>query len=52
MLSVPYDEYAPKLSDQCSFNVACLAKVKDTHFEYFAQDDFRLRKPDVKFTVK
>lgn len=27
-----------------------MATVKDTEYEYFAQDDFRVRKPDIKFT--
>lgn len=26
-----------------------MATVKDTDYEFFAQDDFRARKPDVKF---
>lgn len=26
-----------------------MAKVKDTEYEFFAQDDFRARKPDIKF---
>lgn len=25
------------------------ASVEDTDYEYFAQDDFRVRKPDIKF---
>lgn len=51
-LDVTYDDYAPKLCDQCAFNIACLAKVNQTEFEYFAQDDFRVRKPDIKFEVE
>lgn len=27
----------------------CRASVEDTDYEYFAQDDFRVRKPDIKF---
>lgn len=50
-LEVTYDDYATKLCDQCAFNIACLAKVRQTEFEYFAQDDFRVRKPDIKFEV-
>ncbi|XP_046450915.1 annulin-like [Daphnia pulex] len=46
-LPVSYDEYAPELSDQCAFNIACLANVKETEFEFFSQDDFRVRKPDI-----
>jgi transglutaminase 1 len=38
------------LLDQSAFNVACMANVEDTDYEYFAQDDFRVRKPDIKFS--
>jgi hypothetical protein len=37
--------------DQCAFNIACMATVHDTNYEYFAQDDFRVRKPDIKIKV-
>lgn len=50
-MEVSWQEYGPRLLDQCAFNVACLATVKDTNFEYFAQDDFRVRKPDIAITV-
>jgi transglutaminase 1 len=50
-LPVSYDEYAPELSDQCAFNIACLANVKETEFEFFSQDDFRVRKPDIAIKV-
>lgn len=26
--------------------------VKNTEYEYYAQDDFRVRKPDIKFTFQ
>ena len=29
-----------------------MAKVQDTEYEYYAQDDFRVRKPDIKFTFQ
>lgn len=48
---VSYAEYSKRLVDQCDFNIACLATVLDTNFEYFAQDDFRVRKPDIKIDV-
>lgn len=51
VLDVTYNNYFSKLCDQCDFNVACLVTVKETDFEYFAQDDFRVRKPDIKFEV-
>ncbi|XP_042224998.1 annulin-like isoform X2 [Homarus americanus] len=47
-MEVSFTEYYCKLADQCAFNLSCLAKVKQTDFEYFAQDDFRCRKPDIK----
>ena len=50
-LDLTWDEYGPRLLNQCAFNIACLATVKDTNFEYFAQDDFRVRKPDIKIKV-
>lgn len=50
-MDVSYNDYASQLVDQASFNIACMAAVKDTQFEYFAQDDFRVRKPDIKFKV-
>jgi hypothetical protein len=28
-----------------------MATVHDTNYEYFAQDDFRVRKPDIKIKV-
>ncbi|KOX78769.1 Annulin [Melipona quadrifasciata] len=51
-MEVSWEEYGPRLLNQCAFNIACLATVKDTNFEYFAQDDFRVRKPDIKITVE
>lgn len=51
-LNVTYEEYAKRLVDQCAFNIACLATVEDTKFEYYAQDDFRVRKPDIKIVLQ
>lgn len=51
-LEVSFDEYYKKLTFQCGFNLSCLGKVQETGFEYFAQDDFRCRKPDVKIEVR
>ncbi|XP_063866292.1 annulin-like isoform X1 [Scylla paramamosain] len=47
-LEVSFDEYYKKLTYHCAFNLACLAKVEENDFEYYAQDDFRCRKPDIK----
>lgn len=51
IMPVSYDDYAPELTDQGAFNIACLANVKDTDFEFFSQDDFRVRKPDISIKV-
>jgi len=51
-MPVSYQEYAPELSDQCAFNISCLASVKETEFEFFSQDDFRVRKPDILVKVQ
>lgn len=51
-LDVTFLEYYKKLLDQAAFNISCMASVKDTDFEYFAQDDFRVRKPDIKITLQ
>ncbi|KAJ8680712.1 hypothetical protein QAD02_016499 [Eretmocerus hayati] len=50
-LQVSWEEYGPKLLNQAAFNISCLATIKDTDFEYFAQDDFRVRKPDIKIEL-
>ena len=49
-LDVGFNDYFKKLRDQSSFNVACMCLVQSTEFEYFAQDDFRVRMPDIKFS--
>ncbi|XP_018564308.1 annulin [Anoplophora glabripennis] len=51
-LLVTYEEYGKRLIDQCAFNVACLATIEATKFEYYAQDDFRIRKPDIKIVLR
>ncbi|CAG4998459.1 unnamed protein product [Parnassius apollo] len=48
---VTFDEYFKKLVDQASFNIACLASIVDKNFDYFAQDDFRVRNPDIKIEI-
>ncbi|XP_075212942.1 transglutaminase [Lycorma delicatula] len=50
-INVTWEEYSKKLIDQCAFNIACMATVQDTNYEYFAQDDFRVRKPDIKIKL-
>ncbi|XP_040062860.3 annulin [Ixodes scapularis] len=49
---VTYEEYEKALLDQALFNISTLATIKETKFEYFAQDDFRVRMPDVKIEIE
>lgn len=51
-LEVQFEDYYKKLNSQAAFNISCAAKVKDTEYEYFAQDDFRVRKPDIKISFQ
>ncbi|XP_067624559.1 annulin isoform X2 [Eurosta solidaginis] len=51
-MAVEFEEYFKKLKSQACFNISCAAKVKGTDYEYYAQDDFRVRKPDIKFTFQ
>ncbi|XP_068902625.1 annulin isoform X2 [Tenebrio molitor] len=51
-MKVTYEEYAKRVVDQCAFIISCLATVEDTKFEYYAQDDFRVRKPDIKIVLQ
>lgn len=50
-LVVTFDEYFKKLRDQAAFNISCFATVEETEYEFFAQDDFRVRKPDIKIRL-
>lgn len=50
-LEVSFDDYYPKLVDQSAFSISCAAKVRNTDYDYFAQDDFRVRKPDIKISL-
>lgn len=51
-LTVTFNDYYKKLIDQASFNIACLATIVDRQFDYFAQDDFRVRNPDIKISIE
>lgn len=51
-MEVTFHEYFKKLLDQAAFNISCMAKVHGTEFDYFAQDDFRVRKPDIKIILQ
>ncbi|XP_077542339.1 annulin-like isoform X2 [Haemaphysalis longicornis] len=47
-LEVTYQDYEKLLLDQAIFNIATMATIKESKFDFFAQDDFRVRMPDVK----
>lgn len=51
-MEVTFKEYYKKLLDQAAFNISCMAKVHETDYDYFAQDDFRVRKPDIKIKLQ
>uniref|UniRef100_A0A1W7RB00 protein-glutamine gamma-glutamyltransferase n=1 Tax=Hadrurus spadix TaxID=141984 RepID=A0A1W7RB00_9SCOR len=51
-MKVSYEDYTKLLADQCAFNIAAMAKVVETGHDYFAQDDFRVRMPDVKIETE
>lgn len=51
-MEVTFYDYFKKLLDQAAFSISCIAKVHDTDFDYYAQDDFRVRKPDVKIKLQ
>ncbi|XP_028170220.1 annulin-like isoform X2 [Ostrinia furnacalis] len=48
---VTFDDYYKRLVDQASFNIATIATIVEKEFDYFAQDDFRVRNPDIKITL-
>ncbi|ALC38660.1 Tg [Drosophila busckii] len=48
-MEVSFENYYEKLSSQAAFQISVSCTVKDTDYEYIAQDDFRVRKPDIKF---
>jgi len=49
--ALTYFDYGKDVKSQNVFNISCLASVVDTDYEYFGQDDFRVRKPDIEFEV-
>lgn len=51
-MEVTFVDYYKKLLDQAAFNISCIAKVHETDYDYYAQDDFRVRKPDVKIKLQ
>lgn len=51
-MEVTFYDYFKKLVDQADFSISCIAKVHETDYDYYAQDDFRVRKPDVKIKLQ
>lgn len=51
-MEVTFSEYYRKLQDQAAFNISCMAKVHETDYDYYAQDDFRVRKPDIRISLQ
>lgn len=51
-MEVTFYDYYKKLMDQASFNISCIAKVHETDYDYYAEDDFRVRKPDVRIKLQ
>lgn len=51
-MEVTFHEYYRKLQDQAAFNISCMAKVHETDYDYYAQDDFRVRKPDIRISIQ
>lgn len=51
-MEVTFIDYYKKLLDQAAFNISCIARVHETDYDYYAQDDFRVRKPDVKIRLQ
>ncbi|CAH0748849.1 unnamed protein product [Diatraea saccharalis] len=49
---VTFNEYYDRLVDQASFNIAALVTIVEKQFDYFAQDDFRVRNPDIKISIE
>ncbi|OWR44550.1 putative annulin [Danaus plexippus plexippus] len=49
-LPVTFNDYL-FFNQLASFNIACLASIVDRNFDYFAQDDFRVRNPDIKISI-
>lgn len=50
-MNVQYSEYAKALTDQGIFTVCASAHVLETGFDFFAQDDFRVRMPHMSVQI-
>jgi len=52
VLNISSQEYLDLVVDQYSMRIYALAKVAETKQQYAKQDDFRLRRPDLKMEAK
>ena len=52
VLNISSNEYLDLVVDQYSMRLYALAKVAETKQQYAKQDDFRLRRPDLKMEAK
>ena len=52
VLNIASQEYLDLVVDQYSMRIYALGKVKETKQQYAKQDDFRLRRPDLKMEAK
>ncbi|KAL5280423.1 F13A1 family protein [Megaselia abdita] len=50
-MEVDFQDYYKKLLPQAAFKISCSAQVQNTDYDYYAQNDFRVRKPDIKFEI-
>lgn len=50
-LEVTYEQYAKKLIDQGAFKIKCYASVKGSDYEFYGEEDYRARLPDVNILV-
>ncbi|XP_043465053.1 annulin-like isoform X2 [Leptopilina heterotoma] len=46
-LPVTWEEYSPHLQNDTNFQISCLATIDETNYEYYAQDDVAVKKPDI-----
>lgn len=51
-MEVTFYDYFKKLMDQAAFSISCIGRVHETDYDYYAEDDFRVRKPDVKIKLQ
>ncbi|KAL1401749.1 hypothetical protein pipiens_006383 [Culex pipiens pipiens] len=50
-LNVEFEEYHSVVLDQAYFKILCSASIEGTTYEFFRQDDYRVRRPDIKINL-